>query len=57
MNIGDLVTTDRFDTTFHIGIVRKVDPQCASQLTVFVFWLKSGLVSWEDPSQLEAICE
>ena len=48
MRVGDLVITDRF----YIGIVRQTDFECASQLTVFVYWLQSGLVSWENPDYL-----
>ena len=55
MKIGDLVLSDRFKS--YIGIVRKVDPDCQSQLTVFIQWLQSGLVSWEDPNHLEVLCK
>ena len=50
MRIGDLVISED-----NIGIVRKTDFECASQLTVFIYWLKSGLVSWEDPRYLEVV--
>jgi len=55
MKIGDLIISDRFKS--YIGIVRQTDFECASQLTVLVQWLQSGLVSWEDPNHLEILCE
>ena len=54
MRIGDLVTSDRFEPLY-IGIVKQTDFECHSMLTVFVYWLKSGLVSWEDPNHLEIV--
>lgn len=52
MRVGDLVISEN-----NIGIVRKLDPECASRLTVFICWLQSGLVSWEDPDYLVVLCE
>ena len=50
MRIGDLVIRED-----NIGIVRKTDFGCQSQLTVFIYWFQSGLVSWEDPDYLVTI--
>ncbi len=47
MRVGDLVISEN-----NIGMVRKIDLECASRLTVFIYWLQSGLVSWEDPDYL-----
>ncbi len=54
MQVGDLVVTM---ISSEIGIVRKTDFECPSQLTVFICWLQSGRVSWEDPNNLEVICK
>ena len=50
MRVGDLVIHKD-----NIGIIKQTDFECHSMLTVFIYWLNSGLVSWEDPNHLEIV--